>query len=265
MTRSLLKVSLLVVFCLFSGTGCLSSPIVLRPEPESPHLPVSEGWTVLQDGMSVRTYTTAIASGDIRVYRFEKGKFDWVFRAGDPKTVSQWSESIEGEVAVANGVYFHEDFLPSGLLIADGARVGGRAFDLDKTAVISLGTSPRIIDTSANESFDEGSAKNAGQSYPLLVRDGAPAVREDSGLTARRTAFGVDEGGNAYLLLAVDEEPTLFQFAQAIHGMDIAWDRVINLDGGPSSGIQSSLDPEGSVDSFTPVPNVIVAIPHKGT
>ncbi len=219
-------------------------------------------WVSVAPGLDVRTFKTEEA-GEMRLYRFEENAFSWEFMHGTPETIAGWAETIEGESAVMNGVYFHEDMLPSGLLLIGGERVGDRMFDLDKTAVLVLGDTPHIIDTSSNESFDAASAQDAAQSYPLLVKEGASDISEDSGLTARRTAFGIDKEGNSYLIATLDGEPTLYGFAQALVKLDVSWDRVLNLDGGPSSGIELASDPVRSVDSYTSVPNVVVAMPVK--
>lgn len=250
-----LRTASLLAACLLLGTGCVSSPLVITSPVQ-----VTDSWVSVESGLDVRTFETEEA-GDVRVYRFEKNAFSWKFAHGTPQTIAGWAEGMEGEVAVANGVYFHEDMLPSGLLIADGERVGDRVFDLDKTAVLVLEEIPRIIDTSSNESFDAASVQDAAQSYPLLIKEGVPDISEDSGLTARRTAFGVDVEGNSYLIMTLDREPTLYGFAQALAHIDVSWGRVLNLDGGPSSGVELASDPVRSVKSYASVPNVVVAMP----
>ncbi len=250
-----LRLTALLAICVFLGSGCVSNVSV---EPVSS----VTSWVSTESGLDVRVVEVGEA-GKLRIYRFEKDAFFWRVMHGAPKTVAGWAEELEGEVAVANGVYFHEDMLPSGLLLTDGERVGDRLFDIDKTSVLIFGDAPRIVDTATGEFFESEGVLDAVQSYPLLVKDGKPNITEDSGLTGRRTAFGMDEEGNTYLLMTLESEPSLYVFAEALSSLDIPWDRVVNLDGGPSTGVVLEAHPDVSINSFTAVPNVLVVTPIR--
>jgi hypothetical protein len=99
----------------------------------------------------------------------------------------------------------------------------------------------------------------AGQSYPFFLRQGKEAIEKDSGLIARRTFFGIDEGGLVYVGVVPDAPITLFQLMHLLKSLPVRWQAVINLDGGPSTGLASQTREKREViESYTGVPNVLL-------
>lgn len=251
------RVAVLAFVLAVFGTGCFEATPVTPPRLEQTEKPINRAQEeILAPGFERLTLRHGTGTNDILVlYRFETGRFHFGFRsATSPRMVSAWNASATNTVAVMNGAYFNEDFSPSGALVADGVRIGRAAFDTDKSAVLWL-DSPTIQDTSMGARIPE-SGRHWAQSYPLLIRDGEPAVKEDSGKAARRAFAGLDEDGYFYLGI-VPNNITLFALSNVLAGMNINWTSVLNMDGGPSSGLVSNLDPD-SIDSWTEVPNVIV-------
>lgn len=196
----------------------------------------------------------------ITLFRFAPGAFSWEFAHADqPSPVSSWAATLPDAVAVINGVYFKPDFTPAGLFIDNGTRIGSTAFDEDRSGILEFAPTLAIVDT-ATEEADKTAMTEAAQSYPFLIKDGQPAVATDSGALARRSFFGLDKQGNAYLGIVPDTEMSLYALAQTLSTLQTDWTNVLNLDGGPSSGlVVNAGDESESIDSFVGVPNVIVA------
>ena len=178
-----------------------------------------------------------------------------------PAHVSEWFDHVTSAVMMTNGVYFHEDLFPSGLFIHGGKRIGARQFDADKSGVLSFTPKPEILrSVLSNEQIKVW--QEAAQSFPFLIEDGAIAVATDTGRIARRTFIGLDRDGNVYMGIVPFAGLSLYELARALSRLPIPWDSVLNLDGGPSSGlfVRSGDGVEG-LDSFVPVPNVIAVEP----
>lgn len=168
-------------------------------------------------------------------------------------SVLDWQKKTEADIVI-NGVYFHDDFLPSGQLILEGQQIGDRQFDYDKTAFIEFEPEFKILDTSY-EHFNLDEIKNGAQTYPFIFKHGARAIKEDSTLKARRSFIATDLAGNIYLGVIKKSDVSLFEMMNLLENLE-NWDNMVNLDGGPSSGVASSYGQ--SLNSFTSIPNVIL-------
>lgn len=244
------------------GAGCVPPPVPSVPvSPTSTTEAVSTGWIQVAPGMDRRQEPFAILPASptrIVLYRFDPSAYRLSFAAASSaRNVVDWSEALPSAALVANGGYFHEDLTPSGWLSASGARVGTRSFDLDKSGLLVGGDRPRIVDT-GSEDFPAGAA-DALQSYPFLVKDGAAAVKDDSGKAARRTFVGFDAAGRFYVGAVDNGVVSLHALAKRLADLDIAWTHVLNLDGGPSTGFRAKAGGwlEAS-PSWDMVPNVVV-------
>ena len=166
--------------------------------------------------------------------------------------ILQWP--LADDILLVNGFYFTETMAAAGRLWDEGEVTGGQAYDPERTAVVRLHPNPAIIDTT-NAPLEELDMEEGGQTFPLLIKDGSPAVKEDSGRLARRTFIGFDEEGQLYIGIVPHHYLSLYTLSQLLPTTKIRWNMVANLDGGPSTGV---FVPDGtSVDSFTPIPNVI--------
>jgi len=202
------------------------------------------------------------ASERLVLYRFvdETHHLRLVHDEATPKAVSQWHVANPSAEIVINGFYFHEDWFPSGRMIADGAYNGDREFDADRSAYVILSPTFEILDT-AVEPIPEN-VQDAAQSYPFLIKNGEAAISEDSGLVARRTFLGDDTAGFGYIGVVPFDEISLFELSHVLDAMDINWDDAVNLDGGPSTGLSATTETvTESYDSFTVVPNTVVVEP----
>ncbi|MFA5935585.1 MAG: phosphodiester glycosidase family protein [Patescibacteria group bacterium] len=257
--RSILGV-VLATTVLF-GAGCVSIQAV---RPEDPLLPPPE-WVDVGFGAARREATVGsrAAKGSLILYRFPAKGFSWRFEHSTSSlSVREWAARFPEAAFLTNGVYFHEDNMPSGLLITKGERVGDRVFDDTKSGIIQLAPEFRIIDSSKEKITSYASFTEAAQSYPFLIQDGEGAVAEDTGKFAERTFIGTDRSGDIYVGVLLNEPVSLFELMELIAAQPVEWKNVINLDGGASTGYAAAFPNENEGrNSLTPVPNVIVVTP----
>lgn len=244
-----------------SGCGLLSDTVSLLPDVASSTAssPTVGEWISVGKGAERAEFSFATSSGAIIVlYRFQPEHYRWRFlQALPPKNLLGWKGSATGSVLMVNGVFFHEDELPSGFLKIKGEQIGKRRFDEDKSGIMVLDPTPKILKTSLDDPRVVA-AQEVGQSYPFLLMDGEPRVATDTGKIARRTFIGEDRDGRIYVGIVPFASISLHNLAQVLKKLPITWQHVLNLDGGPSSGLISSFRRHSElIDSYAQVPNVI--------
>lgn len=203
--------------------------------------------------------------GTVHLFKLPEGRFDTVLGYSDvPKLVSEWRENFENSEGdslflALNGAYFHEDYSPSGYLNVSGESVGTRVFDLDKSGLIVFGEDVEIHDLEGRGDLLENAGFDAAiQSYPFFIKNGKPAISQDSGLTARRTAIGTDKDGDVYVIYVGEPFLSLYELMEILDESEIDFENVLNLDGGPSSGVSFSGTMQKRFDSLVSVPNAVV-------
>ncbi len=257
-----LSVRFFVFLVVVAGLGFAAWSLAVRL-PYSPWYIAR--WEEVGEGLQRMEF---VSEDDVNVllYAFNPEAFTFrVENSLDPERVKAWAGKIHGEQLTINGFYFLEDNTPAGLLITDGEAIQQQEFDFDKSGIIRLDPDFDIVDTGL-ETFSTRGVIEAGQSYPFLFKEGESAVKEDSGLAARRTFIGTDEAGQVYVGVVWRDDVSLFELVTVLKEIDISWYDVMNLDGGPSTGLV--VETEGFVealDSAAPVPNVIVIQPRSTT
>lgn len=262
---------LFVIAMTMFGAGCMrpsdeTVPVIgsALPLPYQDALEkVSEvfAWKRVAEG--VDRAKIAVPQGEWRptlvVYRFDPSQYRFNFAHNQTtQSIRAWRDELTDAKFILNGVYFHEDGTPSGALRINGTDISSRAFDADKSGLIIFDGVPKIIDT-ADRPHVLSSTSSSAQSYPFLIKDGAPAVKENSELLARRSFIGIDWDGLVYLGVYGDGEISLYDFGELLKTLPIAWTHVLNLDGGPSTSFVSKFsDAEEIEDGYSAIPNVIV-------
>jgi uncharacterized protein YigE (DUF2233 family) len=143
-----------------------------------------------------------------------------------------------------NGGYFHEDFRPVGLMVADG-----KTLHPFQTAKLLSGVfqvrdgKPSIVRSGA---FRESAAvTQALQCGPMLVEKGAVVSGLNAERTARRTVVATDQRGRWGLILMTSV--SLRGAAEILRTPGVWGDWTIqtalNLDGGGSSGLWAASRP----------------------
>ncbi len=255
--RRFVPIFLLIVM-LTSGSGCVPSPkegsVGLLPPTVSQNT-----WFEFGPGIERLVYQPPTSTVPMMMlYRFATKDFVWTLEARpSPARIAEWAQGMPSATVLLNGVYFHEDFSPSGWMKQDGSVVGTREFDWERSAAVVL--NPVFSIGTASSSADLREVQDAFQTYPFLIRHGVAAVQEDSGLIARRTFMGLDAEGRIYVGIVPGGLLSLYALSQALSALSIAWQEVVNMDGGPSSGlfVQGS-ERTDMWNSDAPVPNVVI-------
>lgn len=257
---------LAAIFLLLGGGGCVSLSSLRTSSTSTGSTQIVSSstqrgfvWEHLGGGLDRVETTFSTTTGSVLIlYRLSPKRFQATVRhALPPKHVSVWGAEATGTVLLVNGVYFHEDYLPSGFLEIKGERIGSRQFDQDKSGVIQFDPF-RLIDTKT-QPLKLGASPTMAQSYPFLVKNGTLAITEESGKVARRTFLGIDRDGFMYVGVAPYAPISLFQLGRFLTTLPIMWTSVLNLDGGPSTGLWMHQGTrEELFDSYVPVPNVMV-------
>lgn len=218
--------------------------------------------TISENFNSLSASTTATASEPLlalTIIKFPYGTFTAraAYSSSSPKTVAEWRDGEE-EILI-NGGYFHEDYSPSGYLVVDGKRINKRIFDQDKSGLLVSENGKVTIRNLKTHPLQGGEQFDfAVQSFPFLIEDGQPAVKTISEKRARRTAVGVDQENNFYIISVDRKELSLYEFMQELLKTKISFVEVLNLDGGPSTGLYLKWNGEEKLsNSYFPVPSII--------
>lgn len=149
-----------------------------------------------------------------------------------------------GCVAGVNGGYFHEDYRPAGLMVADGKQV--HAFEKARLLSGVLAVRGGHIDIVRSGAFAPGrDLRHAIQCGPMLVENGAPVAGLDAGRIARRTVVATDGRGRWALIYLTSVSLADSAVILASPGLLGDWTvrTALNLDGGSSSGLWAASSP----------------------
>ena len=175
----------------------------------------------------------------------------------EAKTVGRWADRFPRAKLVMNAGYFHEDGLPSGWVFASGDSWGTRQFSPEKSGIATLGERPALLSGRVNRKYI---TSDAFQSFPWIIEKGKRVFLQETGQYARRTFLAQDVQGAWYVGIVPEETVTLYQLGLMVQELPIEWDRVLNLDGGTSTGVVMRFrEQETRVDSFAPIFYSIVA------
>jgi uncharacterized protein YigE (DUF2233 family) len=227
---------------------------------EKPAKATAAAWKQVASDVGRYECPAASCGRRLIVYRFAKDAFSWRFEHRDtPATVEAWAKSLPNAAFVANGVYFDENWQPTGKLIVNGKTLNAREYDKAKSGLLELAPELRVIDT-ASENIDWTKMTEAGQSFPLIIKNGSPVAAFKDEHAARRTMIGMDVDGNVYVIAIPEDAVTFVEAAQLLMKIGVKWTNVLNLDGGTSTGFAARLgDWSETMNSIVQVPNVIVA------
>jgi hypothetical protein len=232
--------------------------------------PADTGWQPLAPGVELRKMDVVVDPGRpterFRIVRLNpvQVRFRVHYDPANPKTVSAWGRELR-PLLVVNGAYFapeSEGNETIGLLVAEGQRWGTPLADYaGMFAVTAAGdVSVRWLRQRPYDPYEPLS--QAVQSFPILVKPGGEVgfpASADEEMLARRTVVAQDRDGHILFIVAPRGYLSLHDVAVFLTRSDLAVDVALNLDGGGSTGMWlATKDVRVDVDSFTPVPSVIV-------
>lgn len=261
------KFVIVLVPLLFLGSACTFDASTLLSQTPQPATnasvsPVSLGgtWETVNTHTRRLQYFFAQEEASFLVlYELDPTAFSLRFEHTDaPATLAQWNELLHQPVMVLNGVYFHEDYLPSGFLVADGKRIGTRIFDVKRSALLVL-TPDVAIRAITKKELEAANFTDAAQSYPLLIEQGNIALDDQSDSTDRRTFIGTGKNEKIYVGIVPAASLSLYELTKVLQQLDVPWDVVLNLDGGTSSGLAVNFPTlQETFPNYASIPNVLV-------
>lgn len=190
---------------------------------------------------------------DLFMVRIEPHYFLFhTYQNKDYKTAKSIKEIHEEQKAVLtfNGSFFSEDFKPVGYLKNNSQELSSIS-----DAEIMNGIFTIVGGRKAKLYESDESLPNKGRNITFAVQNGPILLDEkkevrilsDTGKLASRTALGIDQDGNAILIILqqnifnADNVITLYQFANMLKTapvlQELGLHSVLNLDGGPSTGM----------------------------
>ncbi len=216
-------------------------------------------WETISQGMDRMEFVSEDRT-NILLYRFDPEHFVFDLEYDEQaESVTDWSDKVSDEVVVFNGFYFLEDNTPAGQMIVNAESIGGEPFDYGKSGAIVFKPTFGISQAIDPHWQELKTVEDGAQSFPFLIKNGQPAIKEDSGLLARRTFMGTDINSNIYVGIVWKDNVSLHDLSQDLEEIEVDWGHVLNLDGGPSTGIVVHTDGfVDSLDSGSPVPTVVV-------
>jgi len=188
--------------------------------------------------------------------------------------VSQSSEGIESAqdfiafaerydaLVMINGGYFDHNFVPVGLAIQGGTEVAGVLEQRPLSAAVITYKSGSIAVVPTEDYSPSPDQIHAFQAGPYLIDPGGePGIYSEDYKRAERSAIGLTDEG--VIVLLTTSPCTLFQLSEILStdpqaiGVN-AFEYVLNLDGGPSSGLYFQTQPSLTRPSEDAVQNAIV-------
>jgi uncharacterized protein YigE (DUF2233 family) len=151
-------------------------------------------------------------------------------------TIEDLKKDKKIEAAINCG-FFKANFSPVGLLISHGKTINQIDKSWDHTGVFYMtGNNSDPYGICTKDMFYDTDVTEAVQSYPLLIWEGQPYVKNDRIDKAVRSAIALDGRGHIFLIIT-DEEISLYDFSRALCTLDYHFTRALNLDGGTSTQI----------------------------
>lgn len=235
------------------------------PRPSAMPFVPDSGWEVLRPGLERRLISVQDDNGfvldSLYVLRIDPAgyRFDIGYRPGEPLLLTEWQEET-GALLVVNGGFFTEEYVATGLIMANG-QASGRSYD-GSAGMLSITPAGPDVRWLAEEPYDPTeNLIGAIQAFPMLVKPGGVlGFERESNDAARRTVVGMDVPGRVLFILTQRNYFTLPKLSQYLVESDLNLDIALNLDGGTSSGLILA-EPLEQIPSFALLPTVITLYP----
>lgn len=254
MSKQHFFVSILSIVIIFSGCQ-VDKPENLKIFDQATNTETSVEWKEVEPGLSYsglhikNTYDDEFK--DLFIIKIDPAQYHFSLyqnqKAEEAKTIEEIYNETNALLAF-NGQFFTEDFKPTGLLIAEGETIRdiSTAELLNGIIAINQNREPQFLTTP--RAINQEDFIFAIQNGPVLLdENGDPAISQDSGKTASRTALGLDRNNNIMLivlkqsLLNFENSISLYQFAHILSEhpelQKLGLHSMLNLDGGSSTGL----------------------------
>lgn len=164
--------------------------------------------------------------------------------------------------AMVNGGYFDATFQPVGLVVKAGQTVSEISHQPALSGVLAIDQDGSVQLIPRVSYVPDESINSAIQAGPFIIDPGGKTgIRSDDLKKAKRTAIGQTLAGE--IVFIITTPCTLFELSEILTqqpdklGVE-GFDRVLNVDGGPSTGLYLKDHDEHHVIPETAVPNTIV-------
>ncbi len=268
--------TLLVLTLLLSGCELNATNIKIQPQLIPGKIEAYENhWVEVQPGLAYGKFTITYNDIEREVYLIkvdpQKYQFSFVENKSpenpkDLRSIHQENKSLFS----FNGSFFTEEFKPTGYL-KDETQEAGRISNADLLNGIfvinkKVGT---LLDQTQKD--DAKSAEFAIQNGPILLNNqGERMIKTDTGKTASRTAIGIDQSNQIVIIIMkqdlskLDNSLSLFEFTEMLKIVtpfkELGLRSVLNLDGGPSTGMMIG---ETYLPPYDDIQNVIIVKERK--
>lgn len=218
----------------------------------------SNDWQTIADGLEQRTYIPDNAElAQMKVFRFDPNhyRFRAVYRAGEPLSITEWTQLEPDAVAIINANFFDPQNNVLGLLVSDSVVYGQSYQDRGGTFFVQNGVAN--LQTFRSASFQIGEVEQAVQAFPVLVENGQQAYfNTNATQLSRRTIIGQDMDGKILILVTPLLGLSLVDLSAYLASTDLNLVTAINLDGGGST--MMNVPSIGfTVTSFDAVPAIL--------
>ena len=237
------------------------TPTLSSPQPVTPVPSPDSGWQLLRNGLEQRSLTLyddeAQANEQLYLLRLEPAAFQFsvAYHPRRPQSLAAWRAETEA-LLVVNGGYFTEEFVATGLIVADG-QASGTSYGSFAGMLVVTSEGPQLRWLQERPYDPAEPLQHALQSFPVLVKPGGQVgFAEEDGIRSRRTVVGQDRDGRILFILAPWGSFTLHQLSNFLVGSDLNLEIALNLDGGTSTGLLLA-DPAQEIPAFVPLPAVI--------
>ncbi|MFK7788348.1 MAG: phosphodiester glycosidase family protein [Phycisphaeraceae bacterium] len=174
------------------------------------------------------------------------------------------SANRQDAVAMINGGYFDASFQPVGLVVKDIETISEMSNQPALSGVLAVFDSKSVLLIPRSSYLPDNGIRSAIQAGPFLVDPGGKqGIRSDDLKKAKRTAIGQTISGD---IVFISTTPcTLYELSEILtkHQNVLSVERfesVLNLDGGPSTGLYLQGLDEYHVVPETDVPNRILML-----
>jgi len=229
-----------------------------EPTQDLPTPSDDNSWTLIEEGFEQRVYIPnnnelarmIVYHIDPTIYHFRAA-----YRAGDPLSITEWSQVEPDAVAIINANFFDPQNNVLGLLVSDGVAYGQAYTDRGGTFFVQNGVVN--LQTFRNQTFQSNTVEQAVQAFPVLVENGQQAYfNTSSSQLTRRTIIGQDTEGNILIMVTPLLGLSLADLSAYLPTTDLNLVTAINLDGGGST-MMSVPSIDFTLLSLDPVPAIL--------
>ncbi|MBD3328664.1 hypothetical protein GF340_05190 [Candidatus Peregrinibacteria bacterium] len=233
MVKNKIFIAVFILSLFLSGCSFLTLPL----ENEAQHDDPVKNWNLLTEDLK----NLIIVQIDPRKYKLQIIENS----PTEPKTIEEIHNQNNAVVSF-NGQFFNEDFEPLGLLISDGQVISEKTKSdlMEGIIAVDQNFNARLFPAGANLENIEFAIQNG----PILLDEkGQNLFTSETGKIASRTALGLDKNNNLILIvikqsvLNYDNVISLHEFGKLLEEQpefkEMGLHSVLNLDGGPSSGL----------------------------